>query len=165
MSGRFAHFETQMMELDDQNRIIDSQKGIREEIAKEEHLLFAKARDAATAPAPTVQIAKVPPKPRPKLPSFVQTAAVGKRPKFDLSILAPGADASFEAADCGTRRVYVDGAWHEARIWDRPALPVGAVVPGPAVLEQSDATIFVEPDLQARVDAFGNLLVNRKEAS
>ena len=85
MSGRFEHFETQMMEQDDQNRIIDSQKGIREEMAKEEHLLFAKARDAATAPAPTVQIAKVPPKPRPKLPSFVQTAAVGKRPHSEVS--------------------------------------------------------------------------------
>ena len=85
MSGRFEHFETQMMEQDDQNRIIDSQKGIREEMAKEEHLLFAKARDAATASAPTVQIAKVPPKPRPKLPSFVQTAAVGKRPHSEVS--------------------------------------------------------------------------------
>lgn len=85
MSGRFAHFETQMMEQDDQNRVIDSQKKVREEMAKEEHLLFAKARDAATARAPTVQIAKVPPKPRPKLPSFVQPAAVGKRPHSEVS--------------------------------------------------------------------------------
>jgi N-methylhydantoinase A len=95
----------------------------------------------------------------------LRVTTVGKRPKFDLSILAPGAEASMAAADRGSRPVYVEGAWHDARIWDRPALPVGAVVPGPAVLEQSDATIFVEPDLQARVDAFGNLLVSRKEAS
>ena len=91
--------------------------------------------------------------------------AVGRRPKFDLSILAPGAEASLEAAGRGTRPVYVEGSWHDAGIWDRPSLPVGAVIPGPAVLEQADATIFVEPDLQARVDAFGNLLVSRKEAS
>ena len=95
----------------------------------------------------------------------LRVTAVGRRPKFDLSILAPGAEASLAAADRGSRPVYVEGAWHDARIYDRMALPVGTVVAGPAVLEQSDATTFVEPDLQARVDAFGNLLVSRKETS
>ncbi len=93
----------------------------------------------------------------------LRVATVGRRPKFDLSILAPDAAASMDAAGRGVRRVYVDGAWHEARIWDRLALPAGAVVPGPAVLEQSDATIFVEPDLQGSVDRLGNLLISRKE--
>ena len=93
----------------------------------------------------------------------LRVATVGRRPKFDLSILAPDAAASMDAAGRGARRVYVDGAWHEARIWDRLALPAGAVVPGPAVLEQSDATIFVEPDLQGSVDRLGNLLISRKE--
>jgi len=95
----------------------------------------------------------------------LRVTAVGKRPKFDLSILAPGDGASLEAADRGKRQVYVDGAWHEAGIYDRMLLPVGTVVPGPAVLEQADATTFVEPDLEAVVDEFGNLLVRRKEAS
>lgn len=95
----------------------------------------------------------------------VRVTAVGRRPKFDLSILAPGADGSVEVAGRGNRPVFVDGAWHDAAIFDRLALPVGAVIPGPAVLEQSDATIFVEPDLQAEVDRFGNLMVRRKEPS
>ena len=43
-------------------------------------------------------------------------------------------------------------------------LPVGAVVPGPAVLEQPDATTVIDPDLVARVDALGNVIVERKEA-
>ena len=95
----------------------------------------------------------------------LRVTAVGKRPKFDLSILAPGDGASLSAADRGKRQVYVDGAWHEAGIYDRMMLPVGTVVPGPAVLEQADATTFVEPDLEAVVDEFGNLLVRRKETS
>ncbi|MEQ8398889.1 hydantoinase/oxoprolinase family protein [Thalassobaculum sp.] len=95
----------------------------------------------------------------------VRVTAVGRRPKFDLSILAPGVDGSVEVAGRGNRPVFVDGAWHDAAIFDRLALPVGAVIPGPAVLEQSDATIFVEPDLQAEVDRFGNLMVRRKEPS
>ncbi len=39
------------------------------------------------------------------------------------------------------------------------ALPVGARVAGPAILEQSDTTIFVDPGLGAEVDRFGNLVV------
>jgi N-methylhydantoinase A len=56
----------------------------------------------------------------------------------------------------------VDGGWHEATIYARHHLPLGAVISGPAVLEQQDTTIFVEPDLQARVDPFGNIIIERK---
>ena len=41
-------------------------------------------------------------------------------------------------------------------------LPCGAVIPGPAILDQADTTIFVDPDLQAEVDGFGNLILSRK---
>ena len=94
----------------------------------------------------------------------VRVSAIGARPKFDLALLAPKAGLTVEAARTGTRRVYVDGAWHDAAVYARLELPVGATVPGPAVLEQPDATVFVEPDLQAAVDRFGNLVVTRKES-
>jgi N-methylhydantoinase A len=42
-------------------------------------------------------------------------------------------------------------------------LPVDSVVQGPAILEQPDTTIFVDPDLEGRVDRFGNLLITRKD--
>ena len=91
----------------------------------------------------------------------LRTAAVGRRPAFDMAALAPGADASLEAAKLGTRQVWFDGGWHEAAIYARLALPVGTVVPGPAVLEQPDATTVIDPDLTARVDDFGNIIVER----
>jgi N-methylhydantoinase A len=91
----------------------------------------------------------------------LRTAAIGRRPHFDLSALAPGADASTEMARRGTRRVWFDGAWHETAIYARLELPVGAVVPGPAVLEQPDATTVIDPGLAARVDRFGNVIVER----
>jgi len=34
-------------------------------------------------------------------------------------------------------------------------------VPGPAILEQPDGTIFVDPGLVGEVDGFGNLIVAR----
>jgi len=89
-------------------------------------------------------------------------AVIGKRPKFDLKLLAPTADASVEKARKGARPVYADGRWQEASLWRRLDLPVGAVVHGPAILDQADTTIFVDPDMKAEVDAFGNLILSRK---
>ncbi|MFN3400603.1 MAG: hydantoinase/oxoprolinase family protein, partial [Ferrovibrio sp.] len=94
----------------------------------------------------------------------LRVAAIGKRKKFDLSLLAPPKDGSVEAAKRTTRKVWLDGAWHEAGIYRRLELPLGAVVPGPAILEQSDTTILIEADLVGEVDAFGNLIVKRKAA-
>jgi N-methylhydantoinase A len=91
----------------------------------------------------------------------VRAIAVGRRPRVDLAMLAPRPGGSVEAARTGTRRVRFDGAWHDAAVIDRLALPVGAVVPGPAILEQADATIVVDPGLVATVDRLGNLVMRR----
>ncbi|MEQ9643483.1 MAG: hydantoinase/oxoprolinase family protein [Alphaproteobacteria bacterium] len=88
-------------------------------------------------------------------------AVIGTRPSLDLTLLAPASDASVETARRDPRRVYADGAWHDADVYDRLALPVAARIAGPAVLEQPDTTIFVDPGLTAAVDRFGNLLISR----
>ena len=49
----------------------------------------------------------------------------------------------------------------EAAIWSRLDLPAGARIEGPAVLEQPDATIVIEPGMAGRVDDLGNLIVER----
>ena len=89
----------------------------------------------------------------------LRTSAVGRRPRFDLSALAPGADASLEAARRPARPVWFDGAWHQTAVFDRLLIPVGTVIAGPAILEQPDATTVVNPGLSARVDALGNLVI------
>ncbi len=91
----------------------------------------------------------------------LRTAAVGRRPPFDLSALAPAEGATLEGARRGYRSVWFDGAWHDAAVWSRLDLPVGAVVQGPAILEQGDATTVVDPGLSARVDALGNIVIER----
>jgi len=91
----------------------------------------------------------------------LRTAAVGRRPHFDLAALAPEPGADAAAAKLGTRRVWFYGAWHDAGIYARLDLPVGAEIHGPAVLEQPDATTVVDPDLVARIDPFGNVIVER----
>ena len=91
----------------------------------------------------------------------LRTTAIGRRPKFDLTVLAPETGLSMDGASRGTRPVWFHGAWCEASVWSRRDLPVGSVVAGPAVLEQPDATTIVDPGLEATVDALGNVLLQR----
>ncbi len=92
----------------------------------------------------------------------LRVSVIGVRPNFDLHLLAPDDEGTIEAAVRGTRPVWVDGGWTEATIYERLHLPVGTEIKGPALLEQPDTTIFVEPDLVGIVDEFGNLVISRK---
>jgi N-methylhydantoinase A len=88
----------------------------------------------------------------------LKTAVIGVRPKIDLLSLAPAAEATVAAARRPTRRVWF-GAWVDTPVFDRLALPVGAEIAGPAILEQPDTTIVVEPGYGATTDRFGNILL------
>jgi N-methylhydantoinase A len=91
----------------------------------------------------------------------LRTAAIGRRPHFSLAALAPPPHAALDQARAGTRPVWFYGGWHDTAIWSRLDLPVGAHIAGPAILEQPDATTVVEPGLAARVDALGNIVIER----
>ena len=92
----------------------------------------------------------------------LRTAVVGRRPPLDLGALAPVPGSTVDGARRGTRRIFVDGGWRDTPILARLDLPAGAVIDGPAILEQPDTTIFIEGDLRAEVDRLGNLMVRRK---
>jgi len=91
------------------------------------------------------------------------TAVVGRRPKFDLSTLAPAEGGSIPASLRGRRAVHMGGDWHDTPIYTRLTLPVGAVIHGPAILEQPDSTILIEPHLKGVIDRFGNVIVDARE--
>lgn len=65
------------------------------------------------------------------------------------------------AALTGSRRIRINGAWHEAAIYDRAKFGAGHVVNGPAVVEQGDATILVPPQFKAETNRFGDLIIER----
>jgi N-methylhydantoinase A len=89
----------------------------------------------------------------------LRSAVTGKRPKFDLETLAP--TNTDPAAPKATRPVHFGGRWQETAIYERLSLPVGTVINGPAILEQPDTTVLVEPGLKGRVDRFGNTIIER----
>ena len=52
-----------------------------------------------------------------------------------------------------------------AEIFERLKLPIGSVIDGPAILEQPDTTIFIEPGVTGSVDRFGNIILAPQEAA
>ena len=92
----------------------------------------------------------------------LRVSVIGVRPNFDLHLLAPDNQQTIDTAVRGARPVWFDGGWKEATIYERLHLPVGAEIKGPALLEQPDTTILVEPDLVGKVDDFGNLVISRR---
>lgn len=94
----------------------------------------------------------------------LRVSTVGVRPEVDLRALAAGRrEASAERCLVADTKIYADGAWHDAGIYRRLDLPEGERLSGPALLVQSDATIYVDPGLEASVDGFGNVVMRQAE--
>jgi len=88
-----------------------------------------------------------------------RVSVVGRRPDLDMSVFAPADGKPAVKCQTGTREVFADGSYHSAAIYERAELAAGERIMGPAILEQTDSTIFVDPGLAARVDRFGNLII------
>lgn len=91
----------------------------------------------------------------------LRTAVIGRRQPVPLTGLAESeaGPRSLAAARVGTRLVWFGGGWRETPIYRRELLPTGAEFPGPAIVEQLDATTVVEPGDHVRVDRVGNLKI------
>ena len=90
----------------------------------------------------------------------VNTSVIGRRPEIDLAALIDGAGrkATLDEARSGTRAVFFD-AWVETPVYWRDHLPAEATLQGPAIVEQMDCTLVLEPGDVAVQDGDGNLVV------
>lgn len=73
-----------------------------------------------------------------------------------------GPDANHAQVD--TNKVYFDGAYHEAPIYDRNKFAPGNEIVGPAIVLEDDSTIVIQPDHVARIDEFANIEINRSDS-
>lgn len=72
---------------------------------------------------------------------------------------------AFVAEARSTRRVYFkETGWTDVGVYDRRDLKPGASLMGPAVVEEREATIIVTPNVSGRVDAGGNIILERMQA-
>ena len=90
----------------------------------------------------------------------LRSAVTGKRPKFDLATLAPTSKTA--AKPIAMRKVHFGTDWHDTAIYDRLGLPIDTLIKGPAILTQPDTTVLIEPNLQGRVDSFGNTIIEKQ---
>ncbi|WP_372353250.1 hydantoinase/oxoprolinase family protein [Pararhizobium sp. YC-54] len=90
----------------------------------------------------------------------VNTTVVGRRAEIDLSLLidVSGRKSSLAEAHIGMRQVWFD-RWIETPIYWRDHLPPEARIAGPAVIEQMDTTIILEPGDEAAQDHDGNIII------
>jgi N-methylhydantoinase A len=89
----------------------------------------------------------------------LRTTVVGRRAPFDLAIFAPASDGSQTPQARDTRRVRFNGGWHNTAIFDRASLGKGSMIAGPAIVEQPDTTVVIDPGATANVDGLGNLVI------
>ncbi|MCA0058372.1 MULTISPECIES: hydantoinase/oxoprolinase family protein [unclassified Mesorhizobium] len=96
----------------------------------------------------------------------LNTSVTGVRPAIDLSRLIDpaGRAKTLDEARREIRPVWYSGRWHDTPVYAREELPLDAVIEGPAILEQMDATTVLEPGDRARSDADGNIIIDIGEA-
>jgi N-methylhydantoinase A len=82
------------------------------------------------------------------------------RPREEVS---PQAPARLESAVKGARAVYFDGENPtDAMLYERDRLDIGAVIAGPAIIEQFDATTVIPERWNAKLDFWRNLVLQRE---
>ena len=89
-------------------------------------------------------------------------SVIGVREALDLSTLIDpaGRKSTVEEAIIGSRHVRFSGEWYQTPVYARDFLPLDAVIAGPAIVEQMDTTVVIEPSDRAQGDAHGNLIIH-----
>jgi N-methylhydantoinase A len=91
----------------------------------------------------------------------LKTSVVGRRRTVDPALLAASGERAVDLAGAAerARRVWFADGWQETPVYRRERLPLGATFTGPAIVEQLDTTIVVEPGDRAHLDPLGNLVL------
>jgi len=83
-------------------------------------------------------------------------------PKYEPRAQPSSPAAAAAAAIKGRRPIALGGAMTDATIYERDRLGIGAVIAGPAIVEQFDATTIVPPGWRGQVDGLRNLILERQ---
>ena len=89
-------------------------------------------------------------------------SVIGARVPLDLSTLIDpsGRKPTLSDAQTGTRKVRFGSDIHDTPIYWRDHLPLDFTLSGPAIIEQMDTTLLVEPGDRATGDPHGNIILH-----
>jgi 5-oxoprolinase (ATP-hydrolysing)/N-methylhydantoinase A len=88
----------------------------------------------------------------------LRVRVAGPEPHIKLSGAVAGG-AEDRPALKSRREAWFDGAWHDTPVYDRYALKPGDSLPGPAIIEEREATTVILPGDVLSIDAARNLRV------
>lgn len=88
----------------------------------------------------------------------VRATAVGVTLKPRIESVAMHSEGKRGGASPGKRRIFLDGRYWDAQVFDRGALSSGTSFSGPAIVEQYDTTTLIPRGFDVTVDRFGNLI-------
>ena len=92
-----------------------------------------------------------------------RVVGIGATPKPRLTAaVVPAARAPEQRALRGTRDAYDGTAFVPTPVYGRANLRPGDALSGPAIVEQYDATTYVAPGWDARLDGFANLILEKR---
>lgn len=93
----------------------------------------------------------------------LNTTVIGRRQPIEAHWLIDSdrCAATLKAAEIEVRPVWwSDGGWLDTPVYQRPRLPLNATFNGPAIIQQLDTTVVIEPANKVKVDRQGNLIIN-----
>lgn len=90
----------------------------------------------------------------------LRTVVVGTRSSAALPHAREGGGGTPQPVS--RRQVHFGKQWHDTPVYLRESFSHGVTLDGPAIIEQSDTTTVIEPDMSLTVDTQGNLLVKVK---
>lgn len=94
----------------------------------------------------------------------LNTSVIGTRPEMDLSALIDASGRQAQAVPKSYRKVWF-GGWVETPVYWRDHLPIDLALTGPAIIEQMDTTIIIDPGCSVVSDSDGNLIVTVPHAN
>ena len=89
----------------------------------------------------------------------LRAVALGKELELPAMKIKRG-PADAKAAKMRDTEIYIDGKMKKAGIYDRDKLLAGNTINGPAIIIEMDSTALVHSGCVAKVDVYGNLIIN-----
>jgi len=93
---------------------------------------------------------------------------IGRRPEFEMQMLgdeiANDQNTPQVPSASSHRPVWIAGDFVDTPVYQRDTLRANTILASPALIEQPDTTIFIDPGLSACSDQFGNLIIRRTSA-
>jgi N-methylhydantoinase A len=90
----------------------------------------------------------------------LRTTVFGRRKPIDLTMFGREGGRGAVAEPVGMRQVRFAKAFVETPIYAREVLAPATVIKGPAIVQQGDATVLIDPGAAAHVDRLGNLIID-----